>query len=61
MNKKRMFRKSRRTSSNMCVYCGNVDCDPMWPDTLAKVKMQKRLKLGLCPACGAKECICKRH
>jgi hypothetical protein len=32
----------------------------MWPPTHAYNKIGKRNSLGLCPACGQKECQCKR-
>lgn len=60
MNLKRK-RKRRVTSMDMCS-CGDLFCDPMMgPDTPAKRKIKKRLKLGLCMGCGKKkeECSCK--
>ena len=52
-------RKPRTKSREMCVPCGNYDCDPMWPNTPAKRKIQARFRRGLCPGCGNKDCSCK--
>jgi hypothetical protein len=53
-------RKPRTTSKSIC--CDNLGCDPFWPETPAKKKLSKRIKLGLCRGCGNKpaECRCKR-
>ena len=54
-------RKPRLKSHDMCVYCGNTECDPIWPDTPAKRKIQKRVQNGLCPGCGHVSCTCKSN
>ena len=50
-------RKKRTTSINMCS-CGDLHCDSMHK-SIAKNKLRKRIELGLCMACGHKECKCK--
>jgi hypothetical protein len=59
MNIKRMYRKPRKTSRNMCEVCGNIACDPMWSSRASR-KIQERNRKGICCACGATPCICKR-
>ena len=56
MNIKRK-RKQRTTSLDMCS-CGCLYCDSMYK-SYSKTKIQKRIRQGLCPGCGKKECKCK--
>lgn len=38
--------------------CGCLYCDS-WVKSPWKTKIQKRIRAGLCPGCGKKECKCK--
>jgi hypothetical protein len=56
MNIKRK-RKRRTASIDMCS-CGCLYCDSMYKSP-SKTKIQNRIRKGLCPGCGQKECKCK--
>lgn len=56
MNIKRK-RKRRTASRDMCS-CGCLYCDSFIKSP-AKTKIQNRIRQGLCPGCGKKECKCK--
>ena len=59
MQNKRKDRKDRTKSQWLCS-CGHFNCDPIYSNSPAHKKIQKRLRLGLCMGCGKKECECKR-
>jgi hypothetical protein len=52
-------RKPRTTGMNMCPGCVAFGCDPMSMSHKFRAKIDKRLELGLCPACGKSPCECK--
>ena len=59
MQTKRKKRKDRYKSISLCS-CGHFNCDTYHSDSPAHLKIQKRLRDGLCMGCGKKECKCKR-
>lgn len=46
-------------SQDLCTGCYSFGCDPMAMSYKFQAKIRKRLKAGLCPACGHKPCTCK--
>lgn len=61
MNRKKRWPKKQNglSNRNYCHYCLSYNCDPFGPDSIANRKRLNRRKLGLCEACGKKECSCK--
>lgn len=57
--KPRGIKKNGRRSMDMCPYCFAFGCDPMGMSRKFREKIEKRLKLGLCGACGHNPCTCK--
>jgi hypothetical protein len=52
-------RKPRITSKELDYDGAHAFGHPIWGDTPAIKKFDKRLKLGLCLGCGEKKCRCK--
>jgi hypothetical protein len=46
-------------SRDMCPGCFAFDCDPFLMSLAFNEKIRRRLRLGLCPACGHYPCKCK--
>jgi hypothetical protein len=47
------------SSYDMCIHCYMPHCDPFAASSKYRLKINRRLKQGLCPACGQVECKCK--
>jgi len=50
-----------RPSYNLCPHCYGYGCDPMTMSREFQAKIDRRLKAGVCAACGHKPCRCKSH
>ncbi len=54
MRKPRGIKLNGHRSMDMCPGCYAFNCDSMAMSQRFQDKIRKRMKLGLCPACGAK-------
>lgn len=52
-------RKKRTTGFDLCSGCYSFECNPMTMSKKFQSKVSKRLKDGLCVACGKEKCACK--
>ena len=59
VRKPRGVKKSGYPSYNMCPHCYMPGCDPFGGSLLYRDKIERRLKKGVCPACGHFLCRCK--
>ena len=59
--KPRGIKKDGRPSMDMCPHCFAFNCDPICMSPKFSAKINKRLRAGLCGACGANPCKCKSH
>ena len=57
--KPRGIKKDGTRSYDLCKGCYSFNCDPMSMSRKFQAKIEKRLKAGLCGACGHKPCTCK--
>lgn len=57
--KPRGIKKSGYPSEDMCPHCYSVGCDPFAMSANYRRKIEKRLKDGVCVACGQLPCRCK--
>lgn len=57
--KPRGIKKNGRRSLDMCPDCFSFHCDPMTMSREFRAKIQRRLSLGLCGACGHNPCTCR--
>lgn len=57
--KPRGIKKSGYPSEDMCPHCYSVGCDPFAMSANYRRKIEKRLKDGVCVACGHSPCRCK--
>jgi hypothetical protein len=56
--KPRGFKLNGHRSDDMCT-CFSFGCDPMAMSHKFTAKINKRLRAGLCGACGSNPCKCK--
>lgn len=57
--KPRGIKLNGRKSYDLCSCCFSYNCDPLTMSRKFSAKIRKRLKAGLCPACGHNPCKCK--
>lgn len=57
--KPRGVKQNGYPSYDLCEYCLAPDCNPLYNSCEFEEKIQRRLKAGVCPACGHKPCRCK--
>ena len=57
--KPRGIKLNGERSMDMCTGCIAFGCDPMAMSPRFQNKINKRIELGLCPACGSNPCKCK--
>lgn len=57
--KPRGIKLNGKPSKDMCPHCFAFNCDPFLMSPKFTNKIYKRLKQGLCGACGHNPCTCK--